>query len=814
MLSYPDLNNKRKKKMEINELKQAKNLLMSKEKILLLTHQKMDADWLSSMLALWVFLERLWKQVKIVSTDPVPESFEFLPFTDKVLISSNAVKDFVISIKTNWAEIDRLRYNTEWDKLNIIVTPKSWDIKEDSVSYNRWIWKFDLIVCVDTWDLDYLWSIYTDNVEMFYETPIINIDHHVTNTAFWQINLVDITASSSTMIIFDLMKEFSENWNEMIDEDVATLLMAWLITDTWSFQHNNTSPRSLDLAADLMDFWARQQEIIKNIYKTKHLSTLKIWWKILSKIQEDPIFRMVWSTVTKEDLKETWANLEEADLLIDELMTNAPWAEVVILIKESFDWEVIVSMRSTSITVDISEIAKHFWWWWHKQAAWFRISKYKNFELEVWKIISYIQDFQKNRLWISDEEIAEIEKRQEFDIEKEEIWDISRFIDIQKENDEHLRDTWIEFPKSVSFSWELDDKEDVDLPFSVEKKSVRSKEASEEKKKWKDSEKIFEEVKKESKKQELEKKSEVKKEENEVKKSETKKEDSEKTEPKKEEKIFEKKENETKKAEKESEKFIKEKQTNSKKPEVKVIKEKVKTPKLEEKEEKKEFKKQEVEKKPEAKKEEKIEKKEPKKETPKIQKAEELQKQKAQKVSLEQKPAQKVQLDEQKTAQVASQKTPATSQPTTPKPITQKPTGSTPQKATSAPIQKPQVKTVAQKAPQTTAQSPKFETANIQQNRQDQNVQTAKTAAQQNQGQTAVQNQSSSQQPQASQAQANVAAQASQQSAEWSIVTKEQADGYARRFYELLQQTQQTSPEYKKYYDWYMYYAKLAGWNI
>ncbi|MCD5383013.1 DHHA1 domain-containing protein, partial [Candidatus Gracilibacteria bacterium] len=388
----------------------AKNLIMSKEKILLLTHQKIDVDGLASILAFGTFLENLGKEVKIISTNEIPDSFEFLPFTKKVQISKNATKDFVISLKLNGASIEKLKYNTEGDKLNIVISPKNGEISQEGISFAKGIGKFDLIICADTASLENLGDLYFENTNLFFETPIINIDHHVTNGGFGQINLVDITSASATMIIFDLIKIFSENWKEIIDEDLATLLMAGLITDTGSFQYNNTSPKALEYAADLMDLGARQQEIIKNIYKTKQLSMLKIWGKILTNIKEDPISRVVWSEVDKNDFIETGATINEADGLIDELMTNAPGSEVIILAKEGTDDKIYVSLRSNAIAVDMAEIAKEYGGGGHKMAAGFVISEYQNFDAEIGKFIEKIQIMQKNRLGISEEDVKKIEE--------------------------------------------------------------------------------------------------------------------------------------------------------------------------------------------------------------------------------------------------------------------------------------------------------------------------------------------------------------------------------------------------------------------
>ena len=452
--------------MTNEEYRQAKDMIMSKEKILLLTHRKLDADWLSSMLALWIILWRFWKDVKILSSDKIPEMYAFLPQINKVTVSKDASRDFVVSIKkTNWLEIDKIRYNTDEKNLNIIITPNNWEISEENISYSKWLWDYDLIIIIDTWDLEHLWSIYQDNIEMFYNTPIINIDHHITNTGFWQINIVDSTAPSSTVIIYDLIKYFSKDWKEIIDEDIATLLMTWLITDTGSFKHNNTSPKALEIAADLMEFWAKQQEIIKNIYKTKNLSTLQIWWKALTKIKEDPIHRLVWSTVTKDDITETWADPDDTEGLIDELMSSAPWADIICLFKESLDWTMSVSLRSTSIIIDSSLISKHFWWWWHKQASWFKKQWVTNFELEVAKIIEYIQEFQKERLWIGAQDIENfLSNSSDNKAVKPSEWSSENL---------KIKNTWIEFPKNISIDEKqgITDSEWIEWVFELKKEN-------------------------------------------------------------------------------------------------------------------------------------------------------------------------------------------------------------------------------------------------------------------------------------------------------------------------------------------------------
>ncbi len=199
---------------------------------------------------------------------------------------------------------------------------------------------------------------------------------------------------------------------EMIDEDVATLLLAGIITDTGSFQNSNTTPRAFAGASHLLDYGARQQEIIQHVYKTKNLSTLKLWGRVLSKIKTDDKYKLVWSTISQKDLQDTSSHQDETGDIIDELMTNAPGAEIVMLIKEKEEGLVSASVRTTHAGVDASELAEMFGGGGHVQAAGFRI-KNSDVESAENEIIKKVREFQAERLFIkeeTDEVVHEVEK--------------------------------------------------------------------------------------------------------------------------------------------------------------------------------------------------------------------------------------------------------------------------------------------------------------------------------------------------------------------------------------------------------------------
>ena len=394
----------------MNELTaQLKNLLKERKNILLLSHQKIDGDGLSSMIALKKLLEKHGKDVTAFTPGLVPDIYHFLPWVNEVETTLRGSNDFVISLQSPNAEVDKIRYSVDGDTLNIVVTPKFGNFVAEDIATKQSVGTYDLIIVMDSGDLEHLGKFYEENTDLFYETPIVNMDHHITNTGFGQLNMVDVTAASTTEIVYQVIQNMEEDPKAFMNEDIATLLLTGLIVDTGSFQHTNTSPKALEFAADLIEMGARQQEIIQNIYKTKQLSTLKLWGRILAKIQEDPIRKLVWSTVTKEDLVETGATLEEADGLIDELMTNAPGADLVILLKDSLENNMSASLRSTSVAVNTLEIAQHFGGGGHKQASGFK-QKGNNFNLFVADVINVAEKFQQNRLALTEEDIQQMQE--------------------------------------------------------------------------------------------------------------------------------------------------------------------------------------------------------------------------------------------------------------------------------------------------------------------------------------------------------------------------------------------------------------------
>jgi len=366
--------------------------------ILLMPSSPPDGDSIGSSLALYLALRKLGKHATVVCADPIPDVYDFLPMMSAIESEFAPAPDFIVTLDCAKAKIDSLQSKVENDKVNIIITAQKGQFSAEDISFSHGPNKYDLIITVDTAATQQLGRFYEDNPSLFSEVPVINIDHHASNEGFGRINWVDIMSSSTTELILTLFQKMEENLGQkIIDEDIATLLLSGVITDTGSFQNSNTTPRSFAAAASLIRHGARQQEIIQHIFKTKQLSTLKLWGRILTNIRNEEKYRLVWSVITKKDLLETGSKEDETGGIIDELLSNAPNTDVVVLLKEKDGKILSGSVRSTTDQVDASAIAGMFDGGGHIRAAGFKI-KDADFESHGREVIEKIKEFQASRL--------------------------------------------------------------------------------------------------------------------------------------------------------------------------------------------------------------------------------------------------------------------------------------------------------------------------------------------------------------------------------------------------------------------------------
>ncbi|MGL5348072.1 MAG: DHH family phosphoesterase [Peptostreptococcaceae bacterium] len=271
------------------------------------SHISPDGDNIGSTLSIYYSLIKLGKNVFYVLDDNSPQNLKFL-----------------------------------LEGINIL---RSEEFKEESYS----------IIALDCGDKR---RICVDEQIINNANKIVCIDHHASNDYYGDFNYIDIEASSTCELVYNLLKRFNEKENlDLIDEKTATCLYTGLVTDTGNFAYSSTHPSSFEMAKDLLILGAKRNEIIQNVFQSNPYNYYKLLGEALNTL--DIVGTKVASiTVTKEMLKRNVISFNDVDG-ITSYTRDIEGVEVGILIKEKKENEVKISLRSKNY-VDVSEIAKKF----------------------------------------------------------------------------------------------------------------------------------------------------------------------------------------------------------------------------------------------------------------------------------------------------------------------------------------------------------------------------------------------------------------------------------------------------------------------
>ncbi|HDQ22442.1 MAG TPA: hypothetical protein ENN28_00530 [Candidatus Uhrbacteria bacterium] len=358
--------------MALTPNQQIFELIKNSQKILIVFKKNFTGDALASSLAIFLLLKKLNKQADIVCHNfIIPQNYAFLPEIDKIKSEIKGLKRFIISLEIKDNKIKDFSYDIKNEKLNIYLTPEKGTLDEEKINFKAGDYKYDLIITIDTDDLESLGEIHEQNTDFFYNTPIINIDHNPENEQYGQINLVELTKTSIAEMLFDLIENYDL---KLIDSEIATCLLAGMISKTKSFRSSNVTPRVLNVASQLILNGAERDLIIQNLYRTKSINILKLWGKVLARLKNDFQYKMAWSYLQQKDFIEL--NLQNPNLteLIEELITNAPEAEIIILFYEN-QKKTISGQIYTSKNYDSLYLAKNFKPTGNKRLSEFEISK-------------------------------------------------------------------------------------------------------------------------------------------------------------------------------------------------------------------------------------------------------------------------------------------------------------------------------------------------------------------------------------------------------------------------------------------------------
>ena len=211
---------------------------------------------------------------------------------------------------------------------------------------------------------------------------IINIDHHHDNTQFGDLNLVDVGASCTAEIVYELALLLGVR----ITPELASALYVGIITDTGKFMYDNTNARTHQIAADLIEAGVVVDDTYRRLYEHVPIEKIRLVARALDGIQRFCDGRLVLAYITAADYEATGAGEEMTEGIIDHLR-SVEGAQIAALIRDLGDRGRAarkVSLRSSSGAVDVSAIARKHGGGGHKRAAGFST------DLELDELVTFL----------------------------------------------------------------------------------------------------------------------------------------------------------------------------------------------------------------------------------------------------------------------------------------------------------------------------------------------------------------------------------------------------------------------------------------
>lgn len=238
-----------------SDITQIKEFLDGAKEILIATGEHPTFDSIGSVLSLYLGLQSIGKKVTVICADPVTVGLSNFVGANKITTAVSN-KNFVISLDYVDGSIEKVSYNIEGNKFNLVIEPRAGyeGFSEDKVHYTHAGAAADLIFVVDTRHMTDLGKIYEDHKDIFSGKPIVNIDRHADNALFGKINIVDPQASATVELVSQVLSMSGVR----LTEDIATNVLNALYDATNSFTSPTVSPRAFELAAACMKAGGRR----------------------------------------------------------------------------------------------------------------------------------------------------------------------------------------------------------------------------------------------------------------------------------------------------------------------------------------------------------------------------------------------------------------------------------------------------------------------------------------------------------------------------------------------------------------------------
>jgi nanoRNase/pAp phosphatase (c-di-AMP/oligoRNAs hydrolase) len=252
--------------MDLTPKQQTSEAIRQADNILVTTGQHPSVDQVAAVIGLTMILRKFGKKVTAVISDTLPQSVSLLETSVLENKAGGGPRDFVLKVDTSKAEVDKLRYEMIDGKLNIFVTPFKGNFAPSDVTfdYGEAHFDFDLAIILGVPNRGRIDRVFEQNPASFENAPVVNIDFHRSNENYGAVNLIEPNASSLSEILVALSESLQGG---LLDDQIATAMLMGIVASTDRFTASHTTAKSLTVAAQMMAAGARQQSVVRALYK-------------------------------------------------------------------------------------------------------------------------------------------------------------------------------------------------------------------------------------------------------------------------------------------------------------------------------------------------------------------------------------------------------------------------------------------------------------------------------------------------------------------------------------------------------------------
>ncbi|MGI6538739.1 MAG: DHH family phosphoesterase [Caldicoprobacterales bacterium] len=295
-------------------IKAALHLIENSHRIALIAHVQPDGDAIGSCLALAETLKETGRIIDIYCQDEIPVFLHFL-------------------------------------KGAVNIKKKNQDIST-----------YDLGIAIDCSDEERMGTC----IDIFKSAKnTMNIDHHISNTYFAMLNIVDHKAAATGEIVYKILRLLDNK--KIIRKPVAEALYTAISADTGGFRYRNTTAESYRIAAELVECGIDVEYITDKLYKTNSIERIRLLEKALGSLTLYNNNQIAIISITQKDLAVTGAKEYEIENMVN-YAKDIVGVKIGILMKEANDGSVRVSFRSKD-EIDVSRLAEQYGGGGHKAAA-------------------------------------------------------------------------------------------------------------------------------------------------------------------------------------------------------------------------------------------------------------------------------------------------------------------------------------------------------------------------------------------------------------------------------------------------------------